>query len=405
MVRAEPQGAAKVFTAGTHRARAPEQTWDLVVPLLPDFGITRVSDVTGLDVLGIPVAMATRPLAKTLSVSQGKGQTYLLAKVSAAMEGIEFWHCEHIRPPFRYTGVSADKLGLSYSVDDVATMAGSLVSDRTPLDWIEATGLCSGTAELVPADLARLCHPGEVVRRRHGLMQSSNGLASGNSRSEAALHALYELMERDALGLALTAADRVVVDPNSIPEEAGAQLVQRIRHAGAHLDLIRINNRFGVPTFAARIWSAEFPLSCLGYGAHLSAEVAASRAVTEAAQTRVTSIAGSRDDLIDHYGHIGRGVPAAPPAIPLDRLAHAGPLPWQEAVADTTPSFGTFDEELAWAAATAAQVTSHEPLLVDLSTVPEFAVVKVVLPGAGFDRQMVHPGRSSTAQERLFGAR
>jgi hypothetical protein len=67
--------AAKAHFSGAHRVREPAQTWDLVSPLMGDYGVTRVADVTGLDVIGIPVWMAVRPLAATLAVSQGKGAT------------------------------------------------------------------------------------------------------------------------------------------------------------------------------------------------------------------------------------------------------------------------------------------------------------------------------------------
>ncbi|MQS39922.1 hypothetical protein FFZ77_31390, partial [Streptomyces katsurahamanus] len=60
----------KVYVTGTHRARLPAETWDTIRPLLPRFGISRVADVTGLDVIGLPVAVAFRPLSRTLAVSQ-----------------------------------------------------------------------------------------------------------------------------------------------------------------------------------------------------------------------------------------------------------------------------------------------------------------------------------------------
>ena len=60
--------AAKAFSTGTHRTRHPEQTWSIVAPHLMSFGITRVADVTGLDTLGIPVAMAVRPAASSSAV-------------------------------------------------------------------------------------------------------------------------------------------------------------------------------------------------------------------------------------------------------------------------------------------------------------------------------------------------
>ncbi|MGW8989068.1 hypothetical protein ACWGRF_03920 [Streptomyces zhihengii] len=65
---------------------------------LGDFGITRVADLTGLDVIGLPVWTAIRPASKTLSASQGKGAAALLAKLSAVMEAIELWHVEQPLP-------------------------------------------------------------------------------------------------------------------------------------------------------------------------------------------------------------------------------------------------------------------------------------------------------------------
>lgn len=57
--------------------------------LLRRFGITRVGDVTGLDIIGIPVWFAARPNSRGLSVSQGKGLFADQARLSAIMEAIE----------------------------------------------------------------------------------------------------------------------------------------------------------------------------------------------------------------------------------------------------------------------------------------------------------------------------
>lgn len=389
-------GTRKVFTAGTHRVRAPEETWDLVAPLLPTFGITRVSDITGLDILGVPVAMATRPLAKTLSVSQGKGLTYALARVSAVMESIELWHCEYAPPAVVRSGTPARNLDLRYAVADVATERGALVGPSTPLDWVGAVGLTSARPTVVPADTARLLHPGEERWQPPGLRRDSNGLASGNSRAEAAAHALYEIVERDALSRS-SAAARVSMDPGTLPDEAGAELVDRIRRAGASLDVTWVDNRFGLPCFAARVWSPDFPVSCLGYGAHSSAEIAVSRAITEAAQSRLTAIAGSRDDLNPVHRRTADG-PAAPPPRSAERHA------WRAVERPPAPWFSEVTAELDWAAGLVRRVAGAEPLLVDLSTVPELAVVKVVVPGCMTDPDVVHPRSSVDAVNGLFAA-
>lgn len=391
-----PAGTSKVHTAGTHRVRRPEHTWDLVASLLGDFGVTRVSDITGLDNLDVPVAMAIRPLARTLTVSQGKGQTLLLAMVGAAMESIELWHAENVRPPLLHAGTPAGALALPYRLADVDTVPGSLLDDASPLDWIGATGAATGRAAPVPADLARLDGPDEERWRPPGLARSSNGLASGNSYTEAVIHALCEVVERDALSRLSTSSPGVHVNPDSLPPDAGAELVARIHRAGARLGLVQVVNRFGVPTFAARLWSPDFPLSALGYGAHLSPEVAVSRAITEAAQSRLTSIAGSRDDLTDIYGLLARGDLHHPPPVEEVRAD------WTELTAERPPAFLDLADELQWLCAAVLAGTGGEPLVVDLTTEPAIPVVKVILPGAGSDHAMIHPDRSGTAAIRLF---
>ena len=94
------------------RAVTPAQTFAAIKPHLRDFGITRVGLLTGLDVLGIPVAFATRPNSHTLSVFQGKGIDNEAAMASAAMEAIETRIAE-IEPadllPASVEGMKADR--------------------------------------------------------------------------------------------------------------------------------------------------------------------------------------------------------------------------------------------------------------------------------------------------------
>src|SRR4051812_30484027 len=86
----------KTFLPGTRRSRAPADTLRDFGRHLPRMGITRLTNVTGLDSIGIPVVQAIRPNSRSLSVSQGKGVDLDAAKVSAMMEAIELWHAERI---------------------------------------------------------------------------------------------------------------------------------------------------------------------------------------------------------------------------------------------------------------------------------------------------------------------
>src|SRR5947209_19633393 len=61
-------------------------------------GITRLGNITGLDRIGIPVAIAVRPNSRSVSVSQGKGLDLPQAMASALMEASEGFHAEEIGP-------------------------------------------------------------------------------------------------------------------------------------------------------------------------------------------------------------------------------------------------------------------------------------------------------------------
>lgn len=117
-----------------------------------------------------------------------------------------------------------------------------------------------------------------------------------------------------------------------------------------------------------------------GYGAHLAHDVA----VSEAAQSRLTGIVGSRDDLPDIYGRVERGT-----ARPFRRLRPT--VSWQECVAGATTSFTELSNELVYISALVHKVTGYEPLVVDLSNEDAFSVVKVVVPGMVMDPDRIDP--------------
>ena len=86
----------KAFRHGTHRTNSPDETLARYGPLARQMGITRLGNVTGLDRIGIPVAIAVRPNSRSLAVSQGKGLALSHAMASALMEAIELFHGENL---------------------------------------------------------------------------------------------------------------------------------------------------------------------------------------------------------------------------------------------------------------------------------------------------------------------
>lgn len=364
----------KEFTSGTHRARDPEETWEIIRSGLPGYGITRIADVTRLDTLRIPVTMVTRPLGRTLSVSQGKGPTKQLAALSGCMEAIEFWHAEEAVPPPGIVGATARDLSLPYDLNSLHGASAALVGDRTPLDWLAGIGLVSGAEIPIPRQLVELSETYDESPRGFGMKASSNGLASGNNKTEALLHALYELVERDALAVLRRTADSEVVDLSSVGDELCAELIERIAGGPASIEVRHVPNRWSLPVFVAEVWSEDFPVTASGSGCHSSASVALSRAITEAAQSRLTMISGSRDDLAAVYEHIARGK--------MRRAAIAEGVTWAGIIGRYAASPDDMDVELRELASQTQRVTGREPVGLDLSTDPAFAVVRAYVCGA-----------------------
>ncbi|MFD5749681.1 YcaO-like family protein [Streptomyces sp. NPDC127033] len=362
---------------GTHRTRPPGQTWQDVKPLLAGFGITRVADVTGLDDLGIPVTMAVRPLARTLSVAQGKGVTLDAARVSGAMEAIEVWHAERALPPLSLTRAPAADLQLPYTVTDLEQHPGSLLTDRVRLDWITARSTLDGAETLVPLAAVRLGRTVHDDWRQHLPSASTNGLASGNTRAEAIVHGLCEVIERDVLS-GLTGADQAeLMDPATVNVSYCAALLERLAERGCWWELRHVPNRYGVPVMCCHLWREDQSAAVVaGSGAHPDPGIALSRAIAEAAQTRLTLISGSREDNRPLAYRPGPHRAPAPSA--------ENRMPWP-AIASRYGAPADSDTRLAHDLATVVTtVTGQAPLVVDLTCGPyeraEFAVVKVCAP-------------------------
>ncbi|WP_157248694.1 YcaO-like family protein [Nonomuraea typhae] len=359
----------KLRLPGTDRAHDPAATLEMANRAAATAGITRVADITWLDTIGIPTYQAIRPASLTVAVSQGKGLTPDLAKLSAMMEAIEVWHAEQPMTPVTVAAPRDVADQLVYDLRELPLSSPTVLHDGLPLDWQPARSLLDGTPTLVPQEAV-----GFSLARRSGwnapaFFASTNGLASGNTMAEAILHALYEVIERDAVTLAVTGGDRgTPVDPASADSAAVAELCETLARAGVSLEVRSVPSATELPCFIATITCADYPPPFAGYGCHLSSEIALTRAITEAAQARVAYISGARDDLHQdvHAGRPQQRRPAAPGAAIQPQRAH-------ESLA----------EDLEDVVKRATVAFAHPPLVADLSRpglgVP---VVRVLAPGS-----------------------
>jgi YcaO-like protein with predicted kinase domain len=297
----------KRYTDGTHRVVAPEVTLARVLALGPKLGVTRLANLTGLDTLGIPVVAAYRPNSRSVSVFQGKGTTLAAAKASAFMEAAEAWHAEQVmRSPVRGRYAELDGLGMR-AVDParLPRAADATVDPReAEFQWVEGHDLFSGTARWVPINLVSADYT--VGGPTDGPLQATtSGLAAGNHLLEALCHALCEVIERDAVALWRLRPDpeqdASLLDLTTADPGLHAAFLDRFAAASVEVRAFDVTSDIAIPTVLCLIGPAGHEDKIqpeLGSGCHPDPTVALARAIAEAAQARLTRIAGARDDLL-----------------------------------------------------------------------------------------------------------
>jgi putative methanogenesis marker protein 1 len=299
------RSAPKIGGGGVHRTVSARVTCQRMEPILSKIGVTRIADITGLDRLGIPVYSCVRPSANknSVSITCGKGASRSQARAGAIMEAIEYACAEPGELPGRIE--TYERLARSENALDPSELNLPVWtpyrSDR-PIEWFPARELMTGESCWVPANT--VFHPYIPSGPLMILRGSTNGLASGNTAEEAICHGLAELIERDSWSLCWVRVRHGRGDRYAGPDLADAsrglnRMIGRFDRAGVRLFLRDITSELNVPAYYAASFEqvAHGALAHEGMGAHPDPEVALTRAVTEAAQSRAADIQGSREDI------------------------------------------------------------------------------------------------------------
>lgn len=373
---------------GVHRAESLERTIKAVLRFAPIMGITRVANVTGLDCLGLPVVMVSRPNSRSVAVSQGKGVTLAAARASGLMEAAELYHAETMAVPLYLANY--EELRYRHTIAEIAQLPRlrqSRFAASLRLPWCTTRDLLSGETVLVPYEIVHTDFTLPLPDGSGCFPASSNGLASGNNLLEAISHGICELVERDAAALwklgSVPQQEQRRLDLETVDDPTCVEVLATLRRAGISVAIWDITSDIGLPCFACVIVpEKEDPMwhSVLasGYGCHLVREVAMLRALTEAAQGRLTVIAGVRDDFGQET---------------YDRLSDVS---FTEAVRQRvqtssarrsfcevpTCRFATLEEDVACELELLRKAGLQRVLVADL-TKPEFGlpVVRVIVPG------------------------
>nr|WP_239579607.1 YcaO-like family protein [Microlunatus panaciterrae] len=401
-------------------------------PHLARLGVTRLANVTGLDRLGIPVYHAICPRsADSISVYAGKGRTVVDACVSAVMEAAERF-CAAAQPPAAVVASLADLLADGRHLLDPRDHTIELHPDftvDTPIAWTRGVDLLNERAVLVPQYLAGyyLHYDGLPTNP----IATSNGLASGNSLEEAVLHGLCEVVERDAwtiadvlghrlprsLGVAGgDIADRMsarypLVDLDSLPE-AAQELADAFLSNDVRLTVRSITSPVGVPTVLATATEEhldQMSRSHHGIGTHPDPQVALTRALTEAAQSRAGDIAAIREDLTLPGEKVQRWLLHTQRSGSADTSSWATGADEHPVRLDDLPAFATDDVRLDIDRLLERLRDSglDRAIVVDLSPADlPIAVCRVLVPGAeswSVDRSRIGPRVTALWNEALVG--
>jgi len=333
------------------------------------------------------VVMVCRPNARSLAVSQGKGLDLASARASGIMEATELYHAERITLPLKLA--TANELRYTHRLVDLSSLAQLAVSsfhDNLRLLWIEGRELATGESVWLPYETVHLNATLPLPPASGCFPMTSNGLASGNHLLEALCHGLSEVIERDASTLweagGAAARERTRLDLGTIDDPACCAVLDLYERAGIAVAVWEITSDVGVPAFRCVILERDpDPFHAVGasagMGCHPTRRVALLRALTEAAQSRLTSIAGARDDMPRFEYAVSRNADVqeklrAEIAAPGKRSFGAAPN-WES---------DTFDDDLLWLLERLGTAGFPEVVAVDLTHEGlDIPVAKVIVPG------------------------
>jgi YcaO-like protein with predicted kinase domain len=296
-----------VYTDNGNRAVKATTALRRIMPVLSAAGVSRLAEISQLTRGNFPVFQSSRPeILFHSSVgqntgAQGKGRTLAQAKISCAMETLEnvcmeprnerlirntyaFLRRQHaVLPPWLFA--------LQRGVAKPAA--------TEPFVWTQALLLPNREPVLVPAEHVYFPFLPRDYGTRPTFTSTSNGVAAGSTYLEAAIHALYEVIERHYYGLWDTGKIRARAFMSS--ELDAVPHVRQFRHATQaefemEVPALRVPRMKNLPMCVC--WLLRRDGTWLyGSGCASLFNTAILRAVSEATQAWAVLASGAREDL------------------------------------------------------------------------------------------------------------
>ena len=234
--------------------------------------------------------------------SAGKGLTDAQARTSALLEALERYSGIYQgyeptrRVSYRSLGTEAIHPNevmlysdLQYAARDAWNQRGSTFSlvpvpfdAHAEIDWSPVWSLGARAFRYLPTAYLYYGHP--QADHTSYCWADSNGNAAGNTLEEAILQGFLELVERDAVAMWwYNRLSRPSVDLASFGDPYFARCTEFHADRGRTLWVLDLTNDFGIPTFAAISRRNAEPVEdiIMGFGSHLDARIALTRAITE----------------------------------------------------------------------------------------------------------------------------
>jgi thioglycine synthase len=271
-------------------------------PLKEKLGVSRITDLTEFDYIGISVVSVLRPNVNNaqITATQGKGIKKNEAIVSALMEAVERFSCASYQTckTLEYDPNNEDQMLIN--IANKSNYQGMVI------DWVKAINLFDGQKKyILAADVLFPYHPKQDVFRL--VKPSTSGLSAGNTKVESIVQSIYEVIERDTTSKFI--AEGYVgkyVDADSINSAKEKEIIHKFRDVDIDINIYDLSEFSLIPVFYVSILNSEGigpNIACGGQGAHLYPQIALRRALTEAAQSRIVALQGGREDLIRHNKH------------------------------------------------------------------------------------------------------
>ena len=293
------------YFEGTHRIISPDKTISNYKNKIKVAGITRITDITDLDRINIPVFSAIRPTSETgsISVYAGKGINKLQAKASAMMEAFERYSGEMQNDDDIIYG-TIKEIKDKYNIinpENLILEKNFKLKDDIPLEWTKTKDIILNEEIYIPSNA--IYHPYYPQSNAAQLFKSNtNGLASGNNLEEAILHGIFEVVERDAWSIfELTKKNKKEINLRNIDNPLIKDVLDKFKNESIDIKLLDITVDIKIPTIVAisdDTLLKDPALLTIGVGTHLNPEIAVLRALTEVAQSRATQIHGAREDTV-----------------------------------------------------------------------------------------------------------